>query len=57
MLNGLQVSFSLAHSQSITTHLAFDGAGVPAMATRYHAFFEKLVEYGLMKSDFLLRGE
>ena len=57
MLNGLQVSFSLARSQSIIAHLAFEAARIPSVATRYNAFFENLVKYSLMKSDFLLRGE
>jgi hypothetical protein len=51
------VSFTLAQSQSIIAHFAFDAAGVPAMAARLHPFFEDLVKYSLMKDDFLLRGE
>ena len=57
MLNGLQVCFSLARSQSIIAHFPFDAARVPALTAGYHPFFEELVKYSLMKSDFLLRGE
>jgi hypothetical protein len=56
-MDRLQVCFSLARTQSIIAHLAFDAAGVPAMAARYHTFFEDLVKYSLMKDGFLPRGE
>jgi hypothetical protein len=51
------VCFSIAGSQSIIAHLAFDAARVPAMAARDHPFFEELVKYGLMKDGFLPREE
>ena len=57
ILDRFQVSFPLARSQSIIAHLAFDAAGVPAMAARHHTFFEELVKYSLMKAGLLLRGE
>jgi hypothetical protein len=52
----LQVSFSLARSQSIIAHLAFDDLGLPAMVARHHALFEDLIKYGIMKDGFLPRG-
>jgi hypothetical protein len=51
------VSFSLAGSQSIITHLAFDAARIPSVATRYDAFFENFIQHRFMKSGLLLRGE
>jgi hypothetical protein len=57
ILDRFQVSFSLASAQWIIAHFAFDAAGVPAMAARYHPFFEEFVKYSLMKARLLLRGE
>ena len=54
---GLECVFTFGGSQRVITHLSFDTARIPAIATGYDALFQYFIQHRVMKRCFLPRGE
>jgi hypothetical protein len=49
--------FTFGRSQRVITHLSFDTAWIPAIATGYNALLQYFSQHRVMKRCFLQRGE